>query len=138
MLAGISASSTVSERYDTIGLTTRTASHPVYTNTFLNTALDPWRLSSALRMARGPCGFDLDLKGMVDWGGWWRWALVSPDGVVPNWMAGWSVCLPLFIFPCTMKSRSSLLAPAHPGGPGKRAVKRLWWLTLTSNVWPWP
>jgi len=25
--------------------------------------------------------------------------------------------------PCTIKSRSSLLAPAHPGGPGKRAVK---------------
>ena len=28
----------------------------------------------------------------------------------------------LLIFPCTIKSRSSLLAPAHPGGPGKRAV----------------
>jgi len=41
--------------------------------------------------------------------------------------AGWSVCLPLLISPCTMKSRSSLLAPTHPGGPGKRAVKRLWW-----------
>jgi len=40
--------------------------------------------------------------------------------------AGWSVCLPLLIFPCTMKSRSSLLALAHPGGPGKRAVKWLW------------
>jgi len=40
--------------------------------------------------------------------------------------AGWSVCLPLLIFPCTIKSGSSLLAPAHPGGPGKRAVKRLW------------
>ena len=26
-----------------------------------------------------------------------------------------------------MKSRSSLLAPSHPGGPGKRAVKWLWW-----------
>ena len=25
-----------------------------------------------------------------------------------------------------MKSRSSLLAPADPGGPGKRAVKWLW------------
>jgi len=25
-----------------------------------------------------------------------------------------------------MKSRSSLLAPAHLVGPGKRAVKRLW------------
>ena len=43
--------------------------------------------------------------------------------------AGWSVCLPLLIFPCTIKSRSSLLAPAHPGGPGKMAVKRLWWFT---------
>jgi len=40
--------------------------------------------------------------------------------------AGWSVCLPLLIFFYTIKSRSSLLAPAHPGGPGKRAVKRLW------------
>jgi len=39
--------------------------------------------------------------------------------------AGWSLCLPLLIFPCTIKSRSSLLAPAHPGGPGKRAVKPL-------------
>jgi len=28
--------------------------------------------------------------------------------------------------PCTIKSRSSLPAPAHPGGPGKRAVRRLW------------
>jgi len=33
------------------------------------------------------------------------------------------VCLPLLILPCAIKSRSSLLAPAHPGGPGKRAVK---------------
>jgi len=40
--------------------------------------------------------------------------------------SGWSVCLPLLISPCTIKSRSSLLAPAHPGGPRKRAIKRLW------------
>ena len=53
------------------------------------------------------------------------------DGGVGHWLvqmewrpAGWSVCLPLLIFPCTIKSRSSLLAPAHPGCPGKRAVKR--------------
>jgi len=39
--------------------------------------------------------------------------------------ARWSVCLPLLIFSCTIKSRSSL-APADLGGPGKRAVKRLW------------
>jgi len=41
--------------------------------------------------------------------------------------AGWSVFLPLLIFPCTIKSRSSLLAPALLCGPGKRAVKWLWW-----------
>jgi len=41
--------------------------------------------------------------------------------------AGLSVCLPLLIFPSTIKSRSSLLAPAQPGGSGKRAIKRLWW-----------
>ena len=40
--------------------------------------------------------------------------------------AGWSVCLPLLIFPCTINSTSSVLASAHPGGPGKRAVKWLW------------
>jgi len=39
--------------------------------------------------------------------------------------AGWSVCLPLLIFPCTIKSRSSLLVSSHPGGSGKRAVKWL-------------
>jgi len=55
------------------------------------------------------------------------------DGGGGHWLvwmdwrpAGWSVCLPLLTFHCTIKSRSSLLAPAHPGGPGKRALKRLW------------
>ena len=49
------------------------------------------------------------------------------DGGGEHWLvwmewhpAGWSVYLPLLIFPCTMKSRSSLLALAYPGGPGKR------------------
>ena len=55
------------------------------------------------------------------------------DGGGGHWLvwmewrpAGWSVCLPLLIFPCTIKSRSSLLAPAQPGGFRKRAVKQLW------------
>ena len=56
-------------------------------------------------------------------GGWWRWALVSSDGVAPSQMVGVSDSVYL---PCTIESRSSLLAPAHPGGPGIRAVKRLW------------
>ena len=60
-------------------------------------------------------------KNMEDGGGE-LWLLVRME-----WRpSGWSVCLPLSIFPCTTKSRSSLLAPAHPGGPGKGAVKQLW------------
>ena len=56
-------------------------------------------------------------------GRWWRWALVSPDGVAPSQMVSVSASVNL---PCSIQSRSSLLAPAHPSGPGKRAVKRLW------------
>jgi len=59
---------------------------------------------------------------------------VLGDGGGGHWLvrmewrpARWSVCLPLLIFPCTIKTRSSLLAPADPGGPGKTAVKRFWW-----------
>ena len=51
------------------------------------------------------------------------------DGRGGHWLvwmewhpSGCSMCLPLLIFPCTIKSRSSLLAPAYPGGPGKRVV----------------
>jgi len=59
------------------------------------------------------------------------------DGHCLVWMEWhpfrWSVCLPLLIFPCTIKSRSFLLALAHPGGPGKRAIKRLW-IKLTALV----
>jgi len=61
--------------------------------------------------------------------------LCRGDGGGGHWLvrmewrpAGWSVCLRLLVFPCAIKSRSSLLAPAHPGGPGKRAVKWLCWL----------
>ena len=50
--------------------------------------------------------------------GWLAWMEWRP--------AGWSMCLPLLIFPCTIKSRSSFLAPDHLGDPGKRAIKRLW------------
>jgi len=56
-------------------------------------------------------------------GGWWRWALVSPDGVVPSQMVGVSASVNL---PSHHNSRSSLLAPAHLGDP-RRAVKWLWW-----------
>jgi len=49
--------------------------------------------------------------------GWWRLTLVSPDGVAPSRMVGVSASVNL---PCTIKSRSSFLVPAHSGGPGKK------------------
>jgi len=52
--------------------------------------------------------------------------------------AGWSVSASVNL-PCTIKSRSSLLAPAHLGGPGKRAIKRLWcggW-KQQANIYEW-
>jgi len=54
--------------------------------------------------------------------------------------AGQSVYLPLLMFPCTIKSRSTLLAPAHLDDPGKRAVKQLWlwwWFTGSHDLLQW-
>jgi len=48
--------------------------------------------------------------------------LISPDGVAPSRMVGASA---FDIFPCTIKSRRFLLASAHPGSPGEKAVKQL-------------
>ena len=57
-----------------------------------------------------------------------------------NWLvwmewrpAGWLVCLPLLIFPCTIKSRSSILAPAHLGGFGKKGRKTVVVVIIDKN-----
>jgi len=90
--------------------------------------LDPntwWQSFSALTLLVGrqeghpACK---NIGGMVKVGtGWSGWSGAQPDGR----------CLPLLIFPCTIKSRGFLLAPAHPGRPGKRAVK---WLCVDPNT----
>ena len=55
--------------------------------------------------------------------GWWRWPLISLDGILPSQIVSMSAS---DIFPRTIKSRRRfLLAPAHPGSPRKRAIKRL-------------
>jgi len=64
------------------------------------------------------------------YGGWWRWALVSPDGVSPSRMVGVPPSVNLRLH---HKSRSSLLALAHLGGPRKRAVK---WLCVCQFTQP--
>jgi len=57
-------------------------------------------------------------------GGWWRWALVSPDGVAPNRM----VCVSAFVnLPLHHKVKKFSSGTGSPGWSRKRAVKRLWW-----------
>ena len=52
--------------------------------------------------------------------------------MAPSWTVSVSASV---IFPCTIKSRRRfLLAPAHPGIPGKRAVKRLR-VCIVVNIW---
>jgi len=67
------------------------------------------------------------------YGGWRRWALVSPDGVAPSWMVDVSASLNL---PLHHKVQKFSLAPAHPGGPGKRAIKQLW-CGVVWNITQW-
>jgi len=60
-------------------------------------------------------------------GVWWRVALVSPDGLAPSWM----VCMPLLIFPCTIKIQKFSSGTGSPGWSqrkGRKTVVVCWWL----------
>ena len=48
----------------------------------------------------------------------------GPDGVVPSWMVSVSASVNL---PLHHKVQKFSSVTGSPGGPGKRAIKRLWW-----------
>jgi len=56
-------------------------------------------------------------------GGWWRWALVSPDGVAPSRMVGVSASVNLLLHHKVQKFSSGT---GSPGWSRKRAIKWLW------------
>ena len=77
-----------------------------------------------------------DLKS----GGWWRWALVSPDGVAPSQMVRVSASVNLPLHHKVPKKLSS--STGSTGWSWKRAVKRLWFSGTTRVIWrqkrtPW-
>jgi len=70
----------------------------------------------------------IDTEGDGGGGHWLVWMEWCPSG--------WLVCLPLLIFPCTIKSRSFLLAPAHPGVLKKgRKMVVVWYRHRASTIW---
>jgi len=56
-------------------------------------------------------------------GGWWRWALLSPDGVAHSRMVGVSASVNL---PLHHKVQKCSSGTGSPGWSGKKAVKWLW------------
>ena len=62
------------------------------------------------------------MKPAKKYGGWWRWALVSPHGVAPSRMVSVSASVNL---PLHHKVQKFSFGTSHPGGPRKWAVKRL-------------
>jgi len=57
-------------------------------------------------------------------GGWWRWALVGPDGVALSRMVGVSASVSLRLHHIVQKFDSGTGSPVWSR---KRAVKRWWW-----------
>ena len=83
---------------------------------------------SALTLLVGRQEGHLACKKMGDGGGG-QWL------VRMEWRpAGLSVSLPLLIFPCTIKSRSSLLAPAYPGWSRKKGRKTVVAVVVVSRT----
>jgi len=117
-------------------LTSSTEMHPIYrqsVTSLRNWSPMPAAFSCSLEVCDLLFHFD-DHSHSVLWCCWlggrkgiWGYGRGGHWLVRMEWCpAGWSVCLPLLIFHCTIKSRSSLLALAHPDGPRKMAVKCLW------------
>jgi len=53
-------------------------------------------------------------------GGWWRWALVSPDGVAPSWMVDVSASVNL---PLHHKVQKFSSGTGSPGWSRKKGCK---------------
>jgi len=75
-------------------------------------------------------------------GGWWRWALVSPDGVAPSWMVGVSASVNLRLHHKVQKFSSGI---GSPGWSRKKCRKMVVcmcvcvcvcvWYTLRTAKW---
>jgi len=61
----------------------------------------------------------ISLKNM---GGWWKWALVSPDGVAPSWMVGVSASVNRPLHHKVQKFSSGVSSPGWSRKCGRKTV----------------
>jgi len=61
-------------------------------------------------------------------GGWWRWALVSSDGVAPSQMVGVSDSVYLSLYHKVQKFSSGTGSPGWSRNKGCKTVVVWWWL----------
>ena len=69
-------------------------------------------------------------------GGWWRWALVNPDGVVPSRMVGVSASVNLPLHHKVQKFSSGTGSPGWSRTKGRRKTVVAWYdyaLELAEN-----
>jgi len=64
-------------------------------------------------------------------GGWWRWALVSPDGVAPSWMVGVSASVNI---PLRHKVQKLSAGTGSPGWSRKKDCKTV--VVVLRPQWP--
>jgi len=62
-------------------------------------------------------------------GGWWRWALVSPNGVAPSQMVGVSAYVSLPVHHKVQKFSSGTGSPAQSRKKGRKMAVVVVWLT---------
>ena len=67
-------------------------------------------------------------------GGWWRWALLSPDGVAPSRMVAVSASVHLPLHHKVQKFSSGTGSPGWSRKKGRRTIVAL--LSVSLSVWP--
>jgi len=69
-------------------------------------------------------------------GGWWRWALFSPDGVAQSRMVGMSASVNLPLHCKVQKFSSGISSPGSSQNKGRKMVVVLWWSLFTIQYSP--
>jgi len=67
------------------------------------------------------------IQPIKKWGGWWRWALVSPDEVAPSRMVSVSASVNIPLHHKVQKFSSGTGSPGWSWKKGRKTVVVCWW-----------